>query len=294
MSIAQASAAPRRQLPRIPVAWLLLAPGLLWLLLFYLVPLYALLATSLFDPSGGIEGGYEMRWHVINYAQAIDQYQAPLLRSFFYASCATFVCLLLGYPLAYTIAFHAGRWRNLMLLLVVAPFFTSFLVRTLAWQLIFADHGPVLGALRTLHLLGPGDRLLATPAAVISGLSYNFLPFMVLPLYASLEKIDPRLIEAAGDLYASPWRGFLAVTLPLSMPGLVAGTLLTFIPTAGDYINAQLLGNTETRMLGNVILDLFLMVADYPAAAALSMSLMIVTLMLVLLYLRLASQEPPA
>jgi spermidine/putrescine transport system permease protein len=276
---------------RIPtVVWLLL-PGLVWLGLFFVVPLYSLLATSLYHPDGGIESGYQMTWHIANYPDAIRAYRAPLLRSFLYAACATLLCLLLGYPLAYAIAFKAGRWRNLMLVLVIAPFFTSFLVRTLAWQLIFADQGPVVGGLRLLHILGPADHLLATPIAVIAGLAYNFLPFMVLPLYAALEKIDPRLVEAAGDLYASPWRGFLAVTLPLSMPGVVAGTILTFIPAAGDYINAQLLGNTETRMIGNIIQELFIKVGDYPAAGALSVTLMAVVLGLVTYYVRRVGTE---
>ena len=193
--------------------------------------------------------------------------------------------------MAYAIAFKSGKWRSVMLMLVIAPFFTSFLIRTLAWQLILADQGVVVQTLKALHVLGADGRLLATPVAVIAGLTYNFLPFMVLPLYAALEKIDPRLIEAAADLYASPVRGFLAVTWPLSLTGVVAGTLLTFIPAAGDYINAELLGNTETRMLGNVIQDLFTNVGDYPAAGALSMTLMVLIVGMVLVYVRRAGTE---
>ena len=189
---------------------------------------------------------------------------------------ATFICLILGYVLAYAIAFKAGRWKNLMLVLVIAPFFTSFLVRTLSWKLILADNGPVVGVLRNVHILGADGRLLATPVAVVAGLTYNFLPFMVLPLFASIDKIDHRLIEASGDLYANPFVGFFKVTWPLSLPGVVSGTLLTFIPAAGDYINAQLLGSPNQRMIGNVIQDLFTNANDYPAAGALSMILMII------------------
>jgi len=272
------------------VVWLLL-PGLAWLLLFFVIPLYSLVATSLYDPSGGVDTGYRMTWHVTNYANAVRDYSGPLLRSLLYGGIATVLCLLLGYPLAYAIAFKAGRWRAVMLMLVIAPFFTSFLVRTLAWQLLLADQGVVVQTLKALHVLGPDGRLLATPVAVIAGLTYNFLPFMVLPLYAALEKIDPRLMEAASDLYASPARAFASVTWPLSLTGVVAGTLLTFIPAAGDYINAELLGNTETRMLGNVIQDLFTNVGDYPAAGALSMTLMLVIVGMVLVYVRRAGTE---
>ncbi len=272
-------------------AYALLLPGLLWLILFFVIPLYSLVATSLYDPSGGMDTGYDMTWHVANYAHALSDYSGPLARSLLYGAFATVLCLALGYPLAYAIAFKSGRWRSVMLMLVIAPFFTSFLIRTLAWQLILADQGMVVQVLKVLHVLGPDGRLLATPVAVVAGLTYNFLPFMVLPLYAALEKIDPRLIEAAADLYASPLRGFTAVTWPLSLTGAVAGTLLTFIPAAGDYINAELLGNTETRMLGNVIQDLFTNVGDYPAAGALSMTLMMLIVAMVLLYVRRAGTE---
>ncbi len=276
---------------RIRAVYGLLLPGMLWLFLFFIIPLYSLMATSLYDPSGGMDTGYQMTWHAANYARALGDYSGPLLRSLLYGALATALCLILGYPLAYAIAFKSGKWRSVMLMLVIAPFFTSFLIRTLAWQLILADQGVVVQVLKTLHVIGPDGRLLATPIAVVAGLTYNFLPFMVLPLYAALEKIDPRLIEAASDLYASPVRGFAAVTWPLSLTGVVAGTLLTFIPAAGDYINAELLGNTETRMLGNVIQELFTNVGDYPAAAALSMSLMVLIVGMVLVYVRRAGTE---
>jgi len=264
--------------------YLLLAPAALWLTLFFVIPLFTLVSTSLYDPGGSLETGYAMTGHVGNYTSVLQDYSEQFLRSLGYAGIATVACILLGYPLAYAIAFKAGRWRNLMLVAVIAPFFTSFLIRTLSWQLILADQGWIVDALKTLQLMGDDGRLLATPLAVITGLTYNFLPFMVLPLYASLEKIDPRLHEAGADLYASPFTTFRKVTLPLSMPGLVAGTLLTFIPAAGDYINAELLGNTRTQMVGNVIQNLF-DGGSYPEAAALSVTLMSVIVVLVLVYI---------
>lgn len=278
--------------------WLIL-PGAIWLGLFFVVPFYSLISTSLFDPDGSVLTGYSMSWHVHNYIDAISQYKGQLWRSLWYAGTATLFCLVIGYVLAYAIAFKAGRWKNLMLILVIAPFFTSFLLRTLSWKLILADDGFIVDLAQKTHFtdllqllnLVDGERLLATPFAVIAGLTYNFLPFMVLPLYASLEKIDFRLIEAAGDLYASPIRGFFKVTFPLSLPGVVAGTLLTFIPAAGDYINAQLLGSPTTRMVGNVIQSLFTTQGDYAAAGALSVTLMVIIVVAVLIYVRTAGTE---
>ncbi|HYN94139.1 MAG TPA: ABC transporter permease [Pilimelia sp.] len=276
----------RRLLP-----YLLLLPGGLWLLLFYALPAAQLGATSLYDPGGSLETGYAMTGAVGNYPDALAAYWPHFVRSFAYAGIATVLCLLLGYPLAYAIAQKAGRWRNVLLVCVVAPFFTSFLVRTLAWKTILSDSGWFVGVLRDLHLLAADGRLLATPFAVVTGLTYNFLPFMVLPLYASLERLDGRLLEAARDLYAGPVRSFLRVTLPLSLPGVVAGTLLTFIPAAGDYINAELLGTPRTYMIGNVIDSAFLVRLDYPQAAALSFLLMAAILAMVLGYLRRAGTE---
>jgi spermidine/putrescine transport system permease protein len=276
---------PRRRRRRgASTGYLLLLPGLLWLTIFFVVPTVQLAATSLYDPSGSLETGYAMTGSFSNYWTALSTYSGPFLRSLLYAGVATVLALLLAYPLAYAIAFKAGRWRNLMLVAVIAPFFTSFLIRTLSWQLILADQGWVVDAMRFLHLLGEDGRLLATPLAVVTGLTYNFLPFMVLPLYASLEKIDARLHEAGADLYASPFTTFRKVTLPLSMPGLVAGTLLTFIPAAGDYINAELLGNTRTQMIGNVIQNLF-DGGSYPVAASMSVTLMAVIVVMVLVYI---------
>jgi spermidine/putrescine transport system permease protein len=270
--------------------WLLL-PGALWLIFFFVIPFYSLVATSLYDPDGSVIQGYDMTWAFGNYVDAIKDYWHPLVRSLLYGGIATFICLVLGYVLAYAIAFKSGRWKNLMLVLVIAPFFTSFLVRTLSWKLLLRDDGFIVNTLQFLHIVGADGRLLATPVAVIAGLVYNFLPFMVLPLFASIDKIDHRLIEAAGDLYSSPIVGFFKVTWPLSLPGVVSGTLLTFIPAVGDYINAELLGSPGQRMIGNVIQNLFTDANDYPAAGALSVLLMLLILVMVLFYVRRAGTE---
>jgi spermidine/putrescine transport system permease protein len=278
-------------MPKRSTAYWLLAPGALWLGLFFVVPFYSLIATSLFDPKGSVLTGYDVTYHWANFADALHNYWQPLVRSLWYAGLATLICLLLGYLAAYAIAFKGGRWRNFLLVLVIAPFFASFLVRTLSWKLILGDEGWVVGILKAVHILGENGHLLATPFAVIAGIVYNFLPFMILPLYASLERVDIRLLEAADDLYASPATGFFKVTLPLSMPGVVAGTLLTFIPAAGDFINAQLLGSPNTRMVGSVIQDLFTDVGDYAQAGALSVILMVIIVALVVTYVRKAGTE---
>jgi spermidine/putrescine transport system permease protein len=271
------------------VPYLLLAPGLAWLALFFVVPIYYLASTSL--QTGSIDIGYTMTWAWSNYRDAITTYDEHFVRSLKYASLATIAALLISYPLAYFIAFRGGRWKNLLLLLVIAPFFVTYLIRTLAWQTILADEGTVASALRSLHLLGEDGRLLATSTAVIAGITYNFLPFMALPLYVSLEQIDVRLIEAAQDLYASRVKAFLRVTLPLSLPGVFAGTLLTFIPAAGDFINAQLLGTPRQYMVGNVIQSKFLVITDYPQAAALSFVLMAAILVAIAAYARALGTE---
>ncbi|WP_246209939.1 ABC transporter permease [Nocardioides piscis] len=275
---------------RTRTALLLLALPLTWLFVFFVVPLVSLVSTSLYDPTGSLESGYAMTGEVRNYLVVLGDYREQLVRSLVYAGIATVACIALAYPLAYAIAFKAGRWRNLMLVAVIAPFFTSFLIRTLSWQLILGDQAWIADGLRWLQVLDADGRLLSTPFAVVTGLTYNFLPFMVLPLYASLEKVDPRLMEAGADLYASPFTTFRKVTLPLSLPGLVAGTLLTFIPAAGDYINAELLGNPSTQMIGNVIQNLF-EGGSYPEAAALSVTLMLLITAMVLVYIRRAGTE---
>jgi spermidine/putrescine transport system permease protein len=269
--------------------YLLLAPGLVWLAIFFLIPLGFLGYQSL--QSGSFDTGYQFTWEFSNYWDAITNYKTQLVRSFFYAGLATLLALVISYPLAYWIAFRGGQWKNLLLLAIIAPFFVTYLIRTLAWQNILADQGMVVGILRDLHILAPDGRLLATPVAVVAGITYNFLPFMALPLYVALEQIDPRLLEAAEDLYASRVRAFLKVTLPLSLPGVFAGTLLTFIPAAGDFINAQLLGTPKQHMIGNVIQSKFLELIDYPAAASLSFVLMAIILVGVLAYSRALGTE---
>jgi spermidine/putrescine transport system permease protein len=271
--------------------YVLLAPAVVWLVAFFLIPFYSLLAASLFNADGSDFRGYSMVYEWSNYTNAIQNYYPQFIRSLVYAGIATFFCLILGYVLAYAIAFKAGRWKNLMLVLVIAPFFTSFLVRTLSWKLILSDNGVVVNTLQFLHILGPNGHLLYTPFAVVMGLTYNFLPFMVLPLFASIDKIDYRLIEASNDLYANPFVGFFKVTWPLSLPGVVSGTLLTFIPAVGDYINDELLGSTQTRMIGNTIQSLFTEANDYPAASALSVILMLMIVVMVLFYVKRAGTE---
>ena len=269
--------------------YLLLAPGLLYLTVFFAVPLGFLLHQSL--ESGNFDVGYAFTWAWSNYRSALHGYGAQFARSFIYAGIATALALLFSYPLAYWIAFRGGRWKNLFLLFIVAPFFVTYLIRTLAWETILADQGPVVRVLRDVGILGSDGRLLATSVAVVAGITYNFLPFMALPVYVSLEQIDGRLIEAAQDLYASRWKAFLRVTLPLSLPGVVAGTLLTFIPAAGDFINAQLLGSPKQHMIGNVIQSKFLELIDYPAAASMSFVLMATILLGVALYARAVGTE---
>lgn len=267
--------------------YLLLAPGLIWLVTFFIIPIFSLASTStMVRPEGAQIGTYVQELRFQNYVDAFVANQEQYVRSFVYAGIATILALAIAYPLAYMIAFKSGKYRNILLVLVVAPFFTSFLLRTVAWTQILGDEGPIVSTLKLLPFFDDSLRLTATPIAVVSGLTYNFLPFMTLPLYASLERIDPRTLEAAGDLYANGFTTFRKVTVPLSMPGVVAGTLLTFIPAAGDYVNAALLGNPSTKMIGNVIESRFFAVVDYPTAAALSFTLMATILILVTMYIR--------
>jgi spermidine/putrescine transport system permease protein len=265
--------------------YLLIGPGLLWLVVFFLIPVLNQLNVSL--QSGDPELGYSFSWHFSTYSDALSNYHEQFVRSLGYAATATVLDFLIAFPLAYFVAFKAVRWKNALLLLIVLPFFTSYLVRTVSWQLILSDNGWVVHRLRDVGLLSAGGRLLATRTAVIAGITYNFLPFMALPLYVSLEKIDRRLIEAATDLYASRTTAFRKVTLPLALPGIFAGSLLTFIPAVGDFINAALLGTPNQYMIGNVIQSRYLNILDYPTAAALSFVLMAVILIGILVYARL-------
>lgn len=273
--------------------YLLLAPGLLWLVLFFVVPMYFMGRLSLESPldPGALTTAYEFTWQWSNFSDALSEFDAQFARSFLYAGIATSLALLIAYPLAYFIAFRGGRWKNLLLFCVVAPFFTTYLIRTLAWQTILSDQSPAVDLLRTMGLVSEGGRVLDTPTSVIAGLTYNFLPFMILPIYASLERIEPSVIEAAKDLYASAAAAFWRVTLPLSAPGVVAGTLLTFIPAAGDYINADFLGGPAQSMIGNVIQSKYLVILDYPSAAALSFVLMALIMVAVVVYIRFAGSE---
>jgi spermidine/putrescine transport system permease protein len=262
-------------------------PAVVYLGVFFVYPLWSLLRTSLSRNSGSVFlPTLEFDWAWSNYGDAFTDFRDQIGRSLVYAGVATLICLALAYPLAYVIAFKSGRYKNLLLGLVILPFFVTFLVRTLAWKTILADDGWVVSAFDAVGLLPREGRLLSTSWGVVGGLVYNFLPFMVLPLYVSLEKIDPRLVEAAGDLYSTSWRGFRKVIVPLSMPGVIAGSLLVFIPASGDFVNAQYLGGTQNTMIGNVIQKQFLVVKDYPAAAALSFVLMAIILAAVLAYTR--------
>ena len=278
--------------PKIRTPYLLLLPGFAFLFTFFILPILNLAQTSTQTPvAGGDTGEYEQTLAFGNYIQAFVENKEQFGRSFMYASLATIFALAIAYPLAYAIAFKAGKFKNILLVLVVAPFFTSFLLRTVAWKQILGEEGFVVPGLRNLNIIGEQTTLTSTSIAVVAGMTYNFLPFMTLPLYASLERIDPRTIEAAGDLYANGITAFRRVTVPLSMPGVVAGTLLTFIPAAGDYVNAAILGSPNTKMIGNVIESRYFKIVDYPTAAALSFTLMVAILILVTLYIRKAGTE---
>jgi spermidine/putrescine transport system permease protein len=269
--------------------YLLLGPGLIWLLLFFAVPLYYMARVSL--QQGSIFEGFHFTWHFQTYTDALSNYDTQLFRSFLYAGAATLIAFAVGYPLAYAIAFRGGKWKNALLFLVIVPFFVTYLIRTLSWETILADDSVVVSVLQSLGVIGQNGRVLATTGAVIAGITYNFLPFMILPLYASLERIDHRMLEAGYDLYGSRRAVFTRVTLPLSMPGIVAGGLLTFIPAAGDFINAELLGTPRQAMIGNVIQSRYLELTDYPTAAALSFVLMAAILVMVLAWARIAGTE---
>jgi spermidine/putrescine transport system permease protein len=282
---AEAASRRRRRVP-----YYLLAPGLIYLLVLYVIPLVGLVRMAL--QTGNLAAGYTFNWAWENFAQVFTTYRPQLLRSLGYSLGATIITLRRSYPLAYAIAFRTGRYKNIFLVLLLMPFLVPFLLRTLAWRLILADQGVVVETLKTIGILPQqGGRLLATGWAVIAGLVYSFLPFMTLPIYVALEKIDRSMLEAANDLYARPATAFWKVTWPLSLPGVISGTLLTAIPAAGDYINVQLLGNPQGTMMGNVIDNKFLSSIDYPAAAALSITLMLAIVLPVIFYIRAVGTE---
>ena len=296
---ARDTGADRNLRSRRRVPYVLLIPGMLFTFVFFIIPLITLLEISLSTKPDRLLPNYEFTWEWSNYTTAFKDFGEQLLRSFIYAGIATLLCLVIAYPVAYFIAFKGGRWRNVLLGMVMVPFFTSFLLRTIAWQSLLNDNGPVLAVIEALSFdsflewIGILDngRLLNTQAAVIGGLTYNFLPFMLLPIYVSLEKIDIRLVDAAADLYSSFGRTFRKVILPLSLPGVFAGTLLTFIPATGDFINAELLGNPQTSVIGNVVQTQFLERNDYPTAAAISFVLMAIIVAFVLIYAHFLGTE---
>jgi spermidine/putrescine transport system permease protein len=280
-----------RSLSRGLTPFLLLLPGGAWLVVFFVLPMAFMLLVSL--QQGTFDTGYQLTWNFGIYPEVVAEYWDLYLRSTVFALTTTLLTLAVGYPVAYTIAFRGGRLKNVLLLLVVLPFFVSFVIRTLNWRMILSDNGMVFGFLKDLGLLEPNFHFLATPASVIFGLTYNFLPFMILPLYVAIEKIDRRLIEAATDLYASRAQAFWRVTFLLSLPGVVAGSLLTFIPAVGDFITAEVIGasNPEVFMVGNIIQRKFLDSLDYPAAAALSFVLVAAVMALVTVYTRVVGSE---
>jgi len=277
----------RRLLP-----YWLLAPGVIWLIVFFVVPMYFMGEMSLRSGVPNTPQGFTFSWEFSNYSDVLAGRGEQIVRTFYYAGTATLLALLIAYPLAYAIALKVNpRWRLPLLFAVIAPFFTTYLIRTVAWETILADDSPVVSILKSLQIIPDDGRLLATSSAVIAGLTYNFLPFMILPIYASLERVDTSLIEAGKDLYASGRQAFLKVTLPLTMPGVIAGVLLTFIPASGDYINAEFLGGATNTMIGNRIQSTYLEQSDYPKAAALSFLMMAVVLTIVFIYIRLAGTE---
>ena len=270
----------------------LLAPGTIWLVLFFIVPLYFMGEMSLRSGVPLSPQGFTFSWQFSNYTDALTGRGEQIVRTFEYAGAATIIALLIAYPLAYAIALKVNpRWRLPLLFAVIAPFFTTYLIRTVAWETILADDSPIVSIMKSLQIIPNDGRLLATSGAVIAGLTYNFLPFMILPIYASIERIDTSLIEAGKDLYASSRQAFWRVTLPLTMPGVIAGVILTFIPASGDYINAEFLGGATNTMVGNRIQSTYLEQSDYPIAAALSFLMMAVVLAIVFIYIRAAGTE---
>jgi len=275
------------------VAYGLLAPGAVYLTIAFIVPLILIVYTSL-ESGGLLSGGYSFSWAFDNYVTALTDYKTFYARSLAYSGLATAFCILLAYPMAYWIAFYAGKWKSTMFFLILVPFFVSFVIRTVQWKFLLADDGVIFGPLKTIGLLPDTFRVLATPVAVVSGITYNFLPFTALPLYVALDRIDKRLVEAAKDLYATKFDAFRKVVLPLSFPGLFAALILTFVPATGDYVNSSVLGSNKTTMIGQIIQSKFLVEADYPQAAALSVILMVGMLVIAVIYARVLGTEDAA
>jgi len=279
--------------------WALLSPGALWLILFFIVPIGSLARMSLSSKKSRFDFRASFTWQWSNFTDALRAYGGHFARSFLYAGLATVFALLIGFPLAYVIAFRGGRWKSVLLGLVALPFFTSFLLRTLAWKTLLADDGVLLGWVKRVGLRGPlqaisimqDGRVLASPTAVVGGLTYNFLPFMIMPIYVALERIDHRLVDAANDLYANNIAAFRRIIMPLALPGVFAGSLLTFIPASGDFVNDQFLGDANRKMIGTVVQERFIRNLDYPSAAALSFILMTLITVAVLVYARVLGTE---
>ena len=276
---------PRGRVGKVLAPYLLALPGGLWLAILFIVPLIAMLSMSL--QTGDILHGYKLTWNWSQFPDQLSAHRTEFIRSLWYAGVATVICLVVSFPLSYWIAFYGGTKKNFFLLMLLLPFFVSFVIRSLTWQFILSDDGIVLGTLKNLHLLPQNFHVLATSTAVIAGIAYNYLPFTALPLYVALERIDRRVVEAAGDLYASRREAFLRVVLPLTIPGIFAAFLLTFVPAVGDYLNQQILGGVSTTMIGTIIQTDFLTLHDYPAASALSVILMGAMLIGIFLYARL-------
>ena len=275
------------------VPYALLSPGAVFLILGFILPLFLIVVTSL--QSGGLlSGGFRFTWEFSNYPDVLSSYYSNYVRSLMYAGTATLIAIFLAYPMAYWIAFYGGKWKSTLFLMILVPFFVSFVIRTVQWKFILGDQGLLLGPLKSIGLLPDNFRILASPVAVVAGITYNFLPFTALPLYVSLERIDRRLVEAAKDLYATRLEAFRKVVLPLSFPGVFAAVILTFVPATGDYINSEVLGNSRTFMIGQIIQSKFLHENQYPDAAALSVVLMIGMLVLALIYARVLGTEDDA
>jgi spermidine/putrescine transport system permease protein len=275
------------------VAYGLLAPGAIYLTLAFIVPLILVVYTSL-ESGGLLSGGYSFSWAFDNYTSGLTEYKTFYMRSLAYSGLATAICIMLAYPMAYWIAFYAGKWKSTLFFLILVPFFVSFVIRTVQWKFLLADDGVIFGPLKTLGLLPETFHVLATPVAVVAGITYNFLPFTALPLYVALDRIDKRLVEAAKDLYATKFEAFRKVVLPLSFPGLFAAVILTFVPATGDYVNSSVLGSNKTTMIGQIIQSKFLVEADYPQAAALSVILMVGMLVIAVIYARVLGTEDAA
>jgi spermidine/putrescine transport system permease protein len=266
--------------------YLLSLPAGLWLLVLFLVPLIVMLSLSLQTCNFGT-GACVMTWHWGEFGQQLSLYHAQFVTSLYYAGAATVIDLVVSFPIAYWIAFHGGRRKNFFLLMLLVPFFVSFVIRTVVWEFILSDQGVILGSLKHAHLLPANFHVLATGYAVVAGLAYNYLPFTALPLYVAIERIDKRVLDAAYDLYATKRAAFTRVILPLTIPGIFAAFLLTFVPALGDYINQQVLGGTSNTMIGTVIQNAFLVNLDYAGGSALSAVLLAIALVGIFAYARL-------